>query len=130
MRLGGIWLLGKLDPRILVTMSLATYGIGYVFMAPAQGAVAMAVGGAFFGIGNSVMFPVVAAWVGREVEETRRAAAQAVNNASFYFGMYALPWPQAWLIGIWGYAAVEWMWAGVATALTVTMAAVILGAKK
>lgn len=127
MRLGGIWFLGKLDPRILVTLSLATYAIGYCFMAPAGGVIAMAIGGIFFGIGNSVMFPVVAAWIGREVEDTRRAAAQAVNNASFYFGMYALPWPQAWLIGKWGYVGVEWMWAGIAAVLTGVMLALLRG---
>ncbi len=125
-RLGGIWFLGKLNPRILVTLSLLTYGIGYLFMAPAKGPVLMAIGGIFFGIGNSLMFPVVAAWVGEGIEPSQRAAPQAVNNACFYVGIYALPWPQAWLIGKWGYAAPEWMWAAIGLGLTLVMAVFVL----
>ncbi|MGE3245976.1 MAG: MFS transporter [Beijerinckiaceae bacterium] len=127
MRLGGIWFLGKLNPRILVTLSLLTYGIGYLFMAPAQGPVAMAIGGVFFGIGNSIMFPVVAAWIGEGLEPARRAAPQAVNNACFYVGIYALPWPQSFMIAKWGYAAPEWMWAVIALALTALMTFFLIG---
>lgn len=125
-RLGGIWFLGRYDPRVLVTMSLLTYGIGYLFMAPASGPVVMAMGGVFFGIGNSLMFPVVSAWVGEGIDPAQRAAPQAVNNACFYVGIYALPWPQAWLIGKWGYAAPEWMWAAVGLLLALVMAAFVL----
>ena len=125
MRLGAIWIMRRLNPRVLVTLSLVTYGIGFVFMALAQGYVAMIVGGIFFGIGNSVMFPVISAWVGENVEPSRRAAPQAVSNASFYVGIYALPLPQAYLIGHFGYAAAEWMWAAIAFALTAVMFVVL-----
>ncbi|MCC2097594.1 MAG: MFS transporter [Hyphomicrobiales bacterium] len=125
MRLGAIWIMRQLNPRTLVTLSLLTYGIGFAFIAAASGYAAMIIGGVFFGIGNSIMFPVVAAWVGENVPPERRAAPQAVNNASFYFGMYALPFPQAYLIGHFGYIATEWAWAAVAFALTAVMLVVL-----
>ena len=128
-RMGAIWFMSKMRPQVLVTLSLLTYGIGYLFMAPATGMAAMIMGGIFFGIGNSIMFPVVAAWVGEGLDPSRRAAPQAVSNAFFYIGMYALPWPQSYLIGKWGYAMTEWGWAVIALGLTALMLALVIKPK-
>lgn len=125
-RFGGIWFLGKLNPRVLVAASLLSYGIGYIFIAAASGAAMMVTGGLLFGIGNSIMYPVVSAWVGEGVEPDRRAAPQAVSTATFYFGIYALPWPQTFLIAHWGYEATEYLWAVTGLVLTLVLVQVLL----
>ena len=121
--------LSQYSLRLLVTASLLTYGLGFVLIVLAGGPVLMIIGAVFYGIGNSIMFPVVSAWVGEGFEPRDRAGPQAVNTASFYTAIYALPWPQTFIIGAWGYAATEWMWAGVAFVLGLYMLA-MLGLKR
>ncbi len=116
-RFVGMRALARFSPRILVTAGLFSYGLGYLLIVLAQDSMVMGVGAAFFGFGNSVMFPVVSAWVVEGLEPRDRAGPQAVNTASFYTAIYALPWPQAFIIGAWGYAAAEWIWVAVAAAL-------------
>ncbi len=117
MRFIAMRILSKYSPRVLVTASLLTYGLGFLLIVLAKGSILMALGGIFYGIGNSIMFPVVSAWVGSGFEPQDRAGPQAVNTASFYTAIYALPWPQTFVIGAWGYGAAEWIWAGVAFGL-------------
>lgn len=125
-RFVGMRALAKYSPRKLLVASLLTYGIGYLFIVLANGSVMMAIGGVFFGFGNSIMFPVVSAWVGEGLEARDRAGPQAVNTASFYMAIYALPWPQTFIIGAWGYGAAEWMWAIVGLALGIYLMALLL----
>ncbi len=128
-RFVGIRTLSRYSPRILVTASLVIYALGYLLIVLADGPALMIAGGILYGIGNSLMFPVVSAWVGEGFEPRDRAGPQAVNTASFYTAIYALPWPQTFIIGAWGYAAAEWMWFAAALGLGLYLA-VLLAAKR
>lgn len=125
-RFVGMRALARFSPRILVTASLLTYAVGYVLIIMAHGPIVMMIGGIFFGAGNSIMFPVVSSWVGEGLEPRDRAGPQAVNTASFYTAIYALPWPQTFIIGAWGYVAAEWLWAIAAMVLGIYMLALLM----
>lgn len=121
-RFVGMRALAALSPRLLIMLSLSSYALGYLLIVIAPGALVMAVGGIFFGLGNSIMFPVISAWIGEGLSPEERPAPQAVATASFYVGIYALPWPQTFLISAGGYAAPEWMWFAIAAVLTLVLA--------
>jgi len=125
-RFGAIWFMGRMGPRLLSALSMMTYGSGYLFIASADGPGMIIAGALLFGIGNSINFPIVAAWVGEGLDPSRRVAPQAVSNASFYFGMYALPWPQSFVIAAYGYTVMEWAWAAIGLTLMVIMWWVVL----
>lgn len=128
-RFGGMAVLAKYSPRILVTAGLLTYSLAYLLIVLAREPIAMGVGAALFGFGNSVMFPVISAWIGEGLGPHDRAGPQAVNTASFYMAIYALPWPQTFVIGAWGYAAAEWMWVACAAGLAAYMIALLATGK-
>jgi MFS family permease len=124
-RFVGMRALAQYSPRRLLVASLLTYALGYLLIVLANGPVMMAFGGVFFGFGNSIMFPVVSAWVGEGLDARDRAGPQAVCTASFYMAIYALPWPQTFVIGAWGYAAAEWIWVFVAVFLGAYLAVLL-----
>lgn len=121
-RFGGMAVLAKYSPRILVTAGLVAYSLAYLLIVLAREPIVMGIGAALFGFGNSVMFPVVSAWIGEGLEPRDRAGPQAVSTASFYTAIYALPWPQSFIIGAAGYAAAEWIWVFVAAGLAAYLA--------
>lgn len=118
-RFVGMRTLAKYPPPLLIVWSLTLYAASYVLIWSAPGAITMGIGGVLFGFGNAIMFPVTAAWVGEGLEPSERAGPQAVNTAAFYFGIYALPWPQTFMIAAWGYDAIELTWALIASVLAV-----------
>jgi hypothetical protein len=59
------------------------------------------------GAGNSVMFPVVAAWMSEGLAPGERAGPQAIAATGFYFGTYAMPYPETFMVAAWGYAGAE-----------------------
>lgn len=124
-RFVGMRALARYSPRLLVTAGLFSYALGYLLIVLATDSIVMGLGAVFFGFGNSVMFPVVSAWIVEGLEPRDRAGPQAVNTASFYTAIYALPWPQTFIIGAWGYAAAEWLWVAVAAGLALYLAALI-----
>ena len=50
-----------------------------------------------------MIYPVVSAWLGQGIEPSRRAGPQAVGAACFYLGLYATPFPLAFLVEPAGY---------------------------
>ena len=72
------------------------------------------------------MLPVVAAWVVEGLEPQDRSGPQSVNISSFYFGLYATPWPIAHLIASVGYVATEWIIAAIAVAMMIVVAGFVL----
>lgn len=120
-RFVGMRALAQISPPKLIVASLLLYALAYVCLWQAQGQMLALTGGVLFGLGNAIMFPVTAAWVGEGLEPSQRAGPQAVNTASFYTGMYALPWPQTFAIAAFGYAVIELAWAMVALALAASV---------
>lgn len=113
--------LADLRPPSLVIASLVAFTLAFVLIAFAHGPLVLTLGGVAFGIGNSIMFPVVSAWVGEGLAPADRAGPQAVGTATFYFGIYAMPFPQTYMIAAWGYVATELVLAALAAVMVVVL---------
>ncbi|MDT2021535.1 MFS transporter [Methylocella sp. CPCC 101449] len=126
MRFVAMRVLASMALPVLVIASLGTYAAGFALIALANGPLLMIVGALAYGIGNSIMLPVVAAWVVEGLEPQDRSGPQSVNISSFYFGLYATPWPIAHLIAGVGYIATEWIIAAIAVAMMMAVAGFVL----
>lgn len=113
--------LAELRPPYLVVTSLVFFALSFVLIAFAHGPVLLALGGVAFGIGNSIMFPVISAWLGEGLAPADRAGPQAVGTATFYFGIYAMPFPQTFMIAAWGYVATELVFAALAAVMAIVL---------
>lgn len=129
MRFAAMRVLSAVALPLLVIASLGMYALGFALIALATEPLLMIVGAIAYGIGNSIMLPVVAAWVVEGLEPQGRAGPQAVNVSSFYFGIYATPWPIAHLIGTVGYLATEWIIAAIAVAMMCVVLAFVMRGK-
>jgi hypothetical protein len=96
-----------LRPGSLVAGGLLVSAIGLGFAAIATAAPVAALAGLALGAGNSVMFPVVAAWMSEGLAADERAGPQAVASTAFYFGIYAMPYPETFMVAAWGYVGAE-----------------------
>ena len=114
------WLSAMRPPR-LVMASLAIYAVSFVLIAVARDPLVMGIGGVAFGVGNAIMFPVVSAWLGEGLQPSERAGPQAIGTAAFYFGIYATPFPQTFMIAAWGFFATEMIFAGLAAAVAAVL---------
>lgn len=125
MRFAAMRVLAAVSLPVLVLASLVIYALGFALIAFAGAAPMMILGAIAYGIGNSIMLPVVAAWVVEGLEPEARSGPQAVNISAFYLGLYATPYPIAHLIGTVGYVATEWILAAIALAMSVVVLAVL-----
>jgi MFS family permease len=96
-----------LRPAFLVAIGLFLSAIGLGLAVIATGISVAALSGLALGAGNSVMFPVVAAWMSEGVAASERAGPQAVAATAFYFGIYAMPYPETFMVAFWGYRGAE-----------------------
>ena len=67
------------------------------------------------------MFPVVAAWMSEGLAAGERAGPQAIAATAFYFGMYAMPYPETFMVAAWGYAGAESALAALACAVALLL---------
>ena len=106
-RFGAMRRLQVLHPGSLVAGGLVVSAIGLGLAAIATAAPVAALAGVALGAGNSVMFPVVAAWMSEGLAPGERAGPQAIAATGFYFGTYAMPYPETFMVAAWGYAGAE-----------------------
>ena len=125
MRFAAMRVLSAVALPMLVLASLIIYALGFALIALASGAPVMIVGALAYGVGNSIMLPVVAAWVVEGLEPEARSGPQAVNISAFYFGLYATPYPIAHVIGAVGYVTTEWILAAIALAMSAVVLVVL-----
>jgi MFS family permease len=125
MRFAAMRVLATMALPALVFASLVIFALGFALIALANGPLVMIVGGLAFGIGNSIMLPVVASWVVEGLEPEQRPGPQAINISAFYFGLYATPYPMAYLIGAVGYVSTEWILAAIALVMSAVVLAVL-----
>jgi MFS family permease len=113
------------DRRLLVAIGLALMSAGLMAVA-ASGLVVWPVvaGGIAFGFGYSLTYPVLSAWISEGVDAQHRAGPQAVLNAFFNFGLFAMPLPETWLVAGLGYD-----WAMVALAAVGIAVAIVLAGR-
>ncbi len=95
--------LQALDRRVLVAGGLFSQGAGFMLLGFAGQSWLIVVCGILFGIGYSVVYPVLSAWMSEGVEPAERAGPQALLNTAFNIGIFLMPFPQALLIGAVGY---------------------------
>ena len=100
----GLRRIEQANRRYLIGAGLAFEAIGLVAVAfAAQHLWLVSVGGVLFGLGHSMVYPVLSVWMSQGVEPTMRAGPQAWLNTFFNIGLFAMPAPESWLIGAVGY---------------------------
>ncbi|VTZ51150.1 Major facilitator superfamily MFS_1 [Methylocella tundrae] len=89
--------------NILVAAGFLLQGSGFMLVAVAETSWLIAVAGAFFGMGYSVIYPILSAWMSEGLEPNERAGPQALLNTVFSIGVFVMPYPQALIITQFGY---------------------------
>jgi MFS family permease len=121
-RMGAMRRLQFLPPRHLVAGGLFVCAAGLVAAAFADRVGLAMVAGFLLGAGNSVLFPVVSAWVSEGLAPAERAGPQALTSCFFYLGIYATPLPQTFMVKAWGYGATEVILAGLGLLVALILA--------
>jgi hypothetical protein len=67
----------------------------------------VAVAGLLFGAGNSILYPVACSWITQGIAASERGGPIALATTAFYFGLYAMPFPQTFAIASFGYHITE-----------------------
>ncbi len=112
----------RFQPRALVSSGLALMALGLGMIAASSSLAIIVAGSIAFGLGSSVIYPVVSAWLGQGIEPSRRAGPQAVGAACFYLGLYVMPFPLAFLVEPTGYVTSSLMLAGFGLLVAITLA--------
>jgi MFS family permease len=93
-----------IERRYLVGLGLTLMSVGFVAVAASGASIwPVIAGGIAFGFGYSLTYPVLSAWISQGVDPDLRAGPQAVLNAAFNFGLFAMPLPETWLVASLGY---------------------------
>ncbi len=121
-RMGAMRRLQVVPPRYLVASGLVVCAIGLGCAAYANAAPMAMVAGFLLGAGNSVLFPVVSAWVSQGLAPAERAGPQAITSCAFYLGIYATPLAQTFIVQAWGYHATEVVLAVIGLAVAALLA--------
>jgi MFS family permease len=111
------------DRRILIGCGFLLEGLSFILVALAGRSWLVVIAGMLFGMGYSVVYPVLSAWMSEGVDPSARAGPQALFNTIFSAGILLTPYPEAMIIAVAGYAGA----ALVLAAFGITAAAVILG---
>ena len=93
----------------------------------ASGPLLTVVAGTLLGLGNSMVYPVISAWMGKGAAAHARPGVQALAATSFYMGVYATPFPDTYLVAWFGYTTTEIILGGAGICVAI---ALILGYDK
>jgi MFS family permease len=99
----------KFQPRLLVSVGVAMMSVGLSALAASSALGVIVIGSVLFGLGSSVLYPVVSAWLAQGIEPEKRAGSQAVGSAAFYLGLHGMPLPLAFLVEPAGYALTTYL---------------------
>ena len=105
-RFGGLALIENIDRRLVVAGGAVLLAAGLVLVALAQTVTSVAVAGLVFGLGHSIGFPVLSAWICDGTPPEQRATPMAVFNATFFAAMTVIALPASLAIGQFGYVPV------------------------
>ena len=105
--------------RLLVGSGLALMAVGLTAVAISGATIwPVVAGGILFGFGYSLTYPVISAWISEGQDARDRAGSQALLNAAFNFGLFAMPLPETWLVAAAGYEGALLVLAGIRIYLT------------
>ena len=124
-RVGAMRKLSQYPPRLLAGggLLLTSVALGVAAWSASPGFALAA--GLLLGTGNSMMYPVISAWMGRLCAPAQRGGVQAIAATAFYGGIYATPWPETYMVASFGYSLTQ----AVLSAIGVAMAALIVASK-
>jgi MFS family permease len=94
-----------IDRHLLVGGGFVLEAIGFAAVALAGASWLVVFAGIVFGMGYSVVYPVLSAWMSDGLAPSERVGPQGLLNAIFSLGMFAMPLPQTYLIAAIGYNA-------------------------
>jgi MFS family permease len=103
-----------IDRHLLVGGGFVLEAIAFTAIALAGGSWLIIVAGVLFGMGYSVIYPILSAWMSDGLEPNERVGPQGLLNSIFCLGMFAMPFPQTYLIEAIGYNATLICLAGMA----------------
>lgn len=113
--------LQALDRRVLVSIGFVSQGAGFVLLGLAGQSWLIVLSGILFGVGYSVVYPVLSGWMSEGVDPAERAGPQALLNTAFNIGIFLMPYPQALLIGAVGYGGTALILAALALSAAAAM---------
>ncbi len=124
-RVGAMRKLSQYHPRLLAGggLLLTSVSLGVAAWSASPGFALAA--GLLLGTGNSMMYPVISAWMGRLCAPAQRGGVQAIAATAFYGGIYATPWAETYMVASFGYSLTQ----AVLSAIGVAMAAAIVGSR-
>lgn len=112
-----------LDRRTLIGLGFLFEGLSFSVMTNAHVWWLISVGGILFGIGYSVVYPLISAWMSEGIEPNARAGPQGLMNMVLSFGIFFMPYPVTSIIQGFGYKGAM----GTLAALALAAAAVLFG---
>ena len=110
--------LDAMDRQALLGSGITAMSIGFILVALSGQSWPIVLGGISFGLGYSVVYPVISLWMGEGFGPAGRAGPLALMNTSFNIGLYAAPYPITFVVAEWGYGVAMYILAalGIATA--------------
>ncbi len=124
-RVGAMRKLSAYHPRYLAGGGLLLTSVALAVAAWSASPGFALAAGLLLGTGNSMMYPVISAWMGRLCAPAQRGGVQAIAATAFYGGIYATPWPETYLVAAFGYSVTQAVLGGIGVA----MAALLVGSK-
>jgi MFS family permease len=112
-----------LDRRALIGLGFLFEGVSFSVMTAAHVWWLISLGGIFFGIGYSVVYPLISAWMSEGIEPNARAGPQGLMNMVLSLGIFLMPYPVTLIIQGFGYTGAL----GSLAALALTAALVLFG---
>lgn len=112
-----------LDRRLTTAGGLTLMSIGLFSAAAPAGTALVVAGGIAFGMGHSVIYPLLTVWMSEGLAPERRGGPQAVLNTAFNAGIYITPFPQTLLLEAYGYDMTQRLVACVGVAMAAWLVA-------
>jgi len=115
-----------IDRHFLVSGGFVLEAASFIAVALAGESWLVVVAGVLFGLGYSVVYPILSVWMSDGLAPSERVGPQGLLNAIFSLGMFAMPLPLTYLIAGCGYSATLWCLAGGAFLCSIALTAVAL----
>jgi MFS family permease len=112
------------DRHFLVSGGFVLEAASFVAVARAGESWLVVFAGVLFGLGYSVVYPILSVWMSDGLAPSERVGPQGLLNAIFSFGMFAMPLPLTYLIAAVGYNATLLYLAGGAVFCAIALTAV------
>lgn len=89
--------------RAVLILGFACMATAYALLVVVTHPAVVALTAILFGLGSSVSYPMLSAWVSEQFKAEQRATPVAIFNTAFNFGLFATPLCAGYLIALGGY---------------------------